>query len=338
MKYSVIIPVYKAEKTIGRCLDSLLNQPHDDVELLIINDGSPDDCGKVCREYASNYSCIRYFEKENGGVSSARNLGLEEAVGDYILFVDSDDYVDSKYFATISAALDESHPDMLLFSVQNVGGGNQVWDTGNYVVDKELEVARKTNEAVQAYLFSNLLSKTFSRKIIQKYNLEFDEELSIGEDQAFVFKYAMHIRKMASISNILYYFVIGNSNSLSRKRRTYLSEQLLKINLDMLSSLNEAAFSERTKDVYLESIVWTHYRSAYSACKELLKFDIPSAERKKRIKQICEMYTIGEMKPIHFRSKVIAFPIVHKLSFVIDALAIHNYRRRQVVPDTLLKQ
>ena len=88
MRYSVIIPVYNAEGTLRRCLDSLVGQHFSDYELLLINDGSTDGSDAICREYASTYSCVRYFAKENGGVSSARNLGLEQAEGEYILFVD----------------------------------------------------------------------------------------------------------------------------------------------------------------------------------------------------------------------------------------------------------
>lgn len=93
MKYSIIIPVYNAEGTLRRCLDSLVGQQFSNYELLLINDGSTDGSDAICREYASTYSCVRYFAKENGGVSSARNLGLEQAEGEYILFADSDDYV-----------------------------------------------------------------------------------------------------------------------------------------------------------------------------------------------------------------------------------------------------
>ena len=94
MQYSVIIPVYNAESTLRRCLDSLINQQSTDYELIVINDGSTDGSEAICREYANMYPQIRYFMKENGGLSSARNMGLEQARGDYIMFVDSDDWMD----------------------------------------------------------------------------------------------------------------------------------------------------------------------------------------------------------------------------------------------------
>ena len=96
MLVSVIVPVYKAEKWLHRCVDSILTQTMEDFELLLIDDGSPDRSGEICDEYAAKDSRVRVFHKENGGVSSARNLGLDNAKGEYICFLDSDDWIDSE--------------------------------------------------------------------------------------------------------------------------------------------------------------------------------------------------------------------------------------------------
>ena len=98
MKYSVIIPVYNSEKTIKRCIESITSQKRNDVEIIIINDGSTDMSEGFCKKLQNEYNNIVYIRKENGGVSSARNSGLSVAKGKYIMFVDSDDYVDDKCF------------------------------------------------------------------------------------------------------------------------------------------------------------------------------------------------------------------------------------------------
>ena len=90
---SIIVPVYKAEQWLHRCVDSILAQTMTDFELLLIDDGSPDKSGEICDEYAAKDNRVRVFHKENGGVSSARNLGLDNAVGDFVMFVDSDDWI-----------------------------------------------------------------------------------------------------------------------------------------------------------------------------------------------------------------------------------------------------
>ena len=95
---SIIVPIYKAEQYIHRCIDSILSQSYTDFELLLIDDGSPDGCGAICDEYVAKDSRVRVFHKENGGVSSARNLGLEKAVGKWISFIDADDYISQDFF------------------------------------------------------------------------------------------------------------------------------------------------------------------------------------------------------------------------------------------------
>ena len=102
-KYTVIIPAYHAEKTLGRCLDSLLSQGRSDIRILLINDGSTDGTEALALEYCRKEPRIEYHRKENGGVSSARNLGLDLARSEYISFVDSDDYVMPGYFDTLAA-------------------------------------------------------------------------------------------------------------------------------------------------------------------------------------------------------------------------------------------
>ena len=92
---SVIVPVYKVEKYLHRCIDSVLAQTFTDFELILVDDGSPDNCGKICDEYAEKDERIHVIHKENGGLSSARNAGLDIATGDYIVFIDSDDYVEN---------------------------------------------------------------------------------------------------------------------------------------------------------------------------------------------------------------------------------------------------
>ncbi len=108
---SVIVPVYNAEKTLRRCVDSILSQTFTEFELLLINDGSKDNSGVICDEYARKDSRIRVFHKENGGVSSARNVGLDNLRGEWVTFVDSDDYVENKYLGVF---YDNKKADLLV--------------------------------------------------------------------------------------------------------------------------------------------------------------------------------------------------------------------------------
>ena len=111
---SIICPVYSAEKYIHRCLDSILAQTFTDFELLMIDDGSPDNSGKICDEYAEKDSRIRVFHKENGGVASARQIGLDNAIGDYTIHIDPDDWVDPNMLEELYAKAKEADADIVI--------------------------------------------------------------------------------------------------------------------------------------------------------------------------------------------------------------------------------
>lgn len=102
-KISIIVPIYKIENYIERCVSSLTSQDYDNIEILLIDDGSPDNCGKICDEISKNDKRIKVFHKENGGLSDARNFGFEKSVGDYILFIDGDDYINSDACSSLLA-------------------------------------------------------------------------------------------------------------------------------------------------------------------------------------------------------------------------------------------
>ena len=320
MQYSVIIPVYNAEGTLRRCLDSLVRQQFSDYELLLINDGSTDGSDAICHEYANTYSCIRYFAKENGGVSSARNLGLEQAKGEYILFVDSDDYVSGNYFASLSDALENAAADLLMFGYRNFGSISTEWDTGEFYEDSEIGIAERVSSAVRQYLFSSLLSKAFKRQIIEQHNIRFANDLAIGEDQAFIFTYAMHIRSIGSIGYHLYNVDVSDGNSLSRKARPYLTEQLMEVNRRMYAAYQAVPHAPKAAKHYEAALSWMTYRSVYSCCKELLKFDYSAKQRRHEIRKICKLYRAERVRSVGWKCRIIALPVQLGWSWAIDRL------------------
>ena len=113
MRFSLIIPVYKVEKYIDKCVGSVLKQDFDDYEILLVDDGSPDNCGKICDDYADKYANIVSLHKENGGLSDARNYGLQYAQGEYILFLDSDDWIAKGCLHVFDKVIGTEHPDVV---------------------------------------------------------------------------------------------------------------------------------------------------------------------------------------------------------------------------------
>ena len=138
-KISIIVPVYNVEEYIHRCIDSILAQTFTDFELILVNDGSPDQCGKICDEYAENDSRIKVIHKKNGGLSDARNAGLEIAQGEYIGFVDSDDYIEHDMYEKLIEACKEDNSQLAMCGRYKVLGeelkpmfsfkGRKIWQS-----------------------------------------------------------------------------------------------------------------------------------------------------------------------------------------------------------------
>ncbi len=130
LKLSIIIPIYKVEQYLRRCVDSLLNQdlPREEYEIILVDDGSPDNCPAICEEYARAHDNVKVVHRENGGLSAARNSGIEVALGQYVQFVDSDDYLEPNVLKTLVEKMDADHLDALRFNYQNVNERYEVFE------------------------------------------------------------------------------------------------------------------------------------------------------------------------------------------------------------------
>lgn len=130
LKLSIIVPVYNVENYLPKCVESLHNQDlsPDEYEIILVDDGSPDRCGAICDEYAARYSQIKVIHRENGGLSAARNHGIEEAQGQYVQFVDSDDFLEPNVLKTLVDKMEQDQLDVLRFNYQNVNEKNEVFE------------------------------------------------------------------------------------------------------------------------------------------------------------------------------------------------------------------
>lgn len=134
MKFSVIVPIYNVEEYLERCIGSVLEQTFNDYELLLVNDGSPDNSAEICRKYLKNGK-VKYFEKENGGLGDARNYGIERAKGEYLVFIDSDDYVEKELLESVNNIIDKYKSDIVIFDYMLV----DMQDELMYVERQKLE-------------------------------------------------------------------------------------------------------------------------------------------------------------------------------------------------------
>lgn len=321
MKYSTIIPVFNAEKTLRRCLDVLLQQDYQDVELLLINDGSTDGSESICREYSHRDPRIRVFSQENHGVSSARNLGLQKATGEYILFVDSDDYVEPDYFAKLDKILASGDSELVFLSYRLVGEKTYTVSMQDEDLVPYEEIPELVAEFLRNQKLNALWSKVFLRRVLKERHLRFDETLDIDEDVNFIFSYILGIKRLRLSADVLYNTTLDNPDSLTRRKRDYLCEQLHKAGLLRKDILKASSLEHKSKVTVEKALDWLYYRGVYSSAAELLKYPFRRRERLEKIREICSVFSDSGLCPACNRRQIISVPVRFRMAWLIDIAA-----------------
>ena len=221
-KVSVVIPIYNNEKYILRCLDSLAAQTLEDIQVLMVNDGSVDNTEAICLDYSKKHPNFEYYYKENGGSASARNVGLEHATGEYVGFVDSDDYVDPAMFEKLYRAAKENGDADMVF--------NPMKDKNSFTLPIPGCYDRK---GMEEYIFQNLLphpintgtfrsfdwgnwSKLIKRSVIEENHIRFFDRSRRCEDLCFAFECTIHSQSYVVMPAELLYHYCVSENSKSR--------------------------------------------------------------------------------------------------------------------------
>lgn len=270
---TIIIPVYKVEAYLKRCLDSLLTQSFTDWEMLLIDDGSPDKSGEICDAYAQKDERIKVVHKKNGGVSSARNAGLDIAKGKWVVFVDSDDWCEANYLADFfNDGLDLQDEDIVLQGRKNEIGGKVT----NALILKDGIYQNVANAMLENDLltFGAPYCKLYSNRVIQKYGIRFPEAYSYGEDTTFFFHVLSVTKRIITTSRCNYHYVDSYDGSLSKKNHDFaLLAAFLKDSMELVKQIDEnsaangklvKAYMPNYKNLLLRSIV-NMYRLRYSA-------------------------------------------------------------------------
>lgn len=214
---SVIVPVYKCEKYLKKCVGSILSQSYSNLEVLLIDDGSPDGSPAICDSFAAADKRVKVFHKENGGASSARNVGLENATGDYVCFVDSDDLVPENSVLDLFQSITKN-ACQYAEGICGILGRSTVKKT----IEKEKIISWAENpKELLCYLTQigsySPYSKIYDAKIIREHNLRFDESLKCSEDTLFIRQYLSHCSRMVLIPTVVYEYNTENEASLSKR-------------------------------------------------------------------------------------------------------------------------
>ena len=243
---SIIIPVYNVEQYLNRCIDSVINQTYKNLEIILIDDGSTDNSGKICDEYALKDNRIKVIHKENGGVSSARNVGLDIAKGEYIGFVDSDDFIELDMYETLLNKMLETGSQLIVCNW--FYGINDNWiENQNFPVQKKLT----TNEALENFYWCMFSwNKLFNRKIIEK--VRFPENCGYGEDIFICLETYIKSNNIVCLNKPKYYYRQNEKSALNghKFKRIYLGC------IDILQK--EIDYAEKNKLFELKNKIYQH--------------------------------------------------------------------------------
>lgn len=234
IKISVVIPIYKVSQDYLRaCFDSLLIQNLQDCEFIIVSDGAPEAECSICEEYASKDSRFKFFKREHAGVSATRNFGIDQAQGEYITFVDSDDWIEDSYTSTISSF--SNSPDIVFFQFNYFNGRNTPYHfpfpQNNYFTGSFEEIQEKL---LMLFNFNNQFdylgytcNKFFKRSILEKNKIRFPEKIPYNEDEIFTLKYCKHISSIQITENKLYNYRIHNSGLTKKKKDPSIFQEIV---------------------------------------------------------------------------------------------------------------
>lgn len=226
-KVSIIVPCFKVEKYLDRCMQSLLNQILKDIEIILVDDGSPDNCSRMCDEYAKKDSRIKVIHKQNAGLGYARNSGIDVALGEYIAFVDSDDHVSTLMYESLYRKAKESHADAVfggIYIESNNGTWNELHEFDNNRTIKNDEVisfmlnmvACKPKIKSERLYEMSVWRAIYKRDIISQYNIRFLSERDIvSEDIPFNIDFLKHAKVVSFIDKGFYYYHLNGTSLTS---------------------------------------------------------------------------------------------------------------------------
>lgn len=227
MRFSIIVPIYKVEPYLVQCIDSILCQTYSDFELILVDDGSPDNCPTICDDYKKKDQRIVLLHKENGGIVSARAAGVEKAKGEYIVFVDGDDFIDITYLDAFSKIIDQYSPEVICCEAHY------------YYTDKTVDVLVNRmdgfydRDRIEKEIFPSLIqekdashfppslwAKAFKKELYKQQQLSGDVRINIGEDGACTIPCVYNANSLYSLNKCMYYYRQSDS-SLTKGRKPF---------------------------------------------------------------------------------------------------------------------
>jgi glycosyltransferase involved in cell wall biosynthesis len=315
-KISLILPVYKVEQFLQKCLDSLVNQTYQNIEIISIVDASPDNSLSIIQKYAERDNRIKFQNlQHNLGVSKARNIGIDLATGDYIMFVDSDDYVDTDMLERYLSEMDKAY-DLIVTGLKIVHPDDK---PDELVVPKPFET-KQINELGEIYPALDELgvlmapyNKLFKRSVLADNNIKFPN-ISLGEDQCFVLDYLLHSTTIKVCSFASYYYVKHLSPTLSKGNQR--SFDAMYEFLDLKFKLKNELLAKMHLPLETDEVFFKKNHIFYSSAIIALyspKFLAPVKKRKKELRKFrkSNLFELYKAQDFGKRQNLIKIPVCY---------------------------
>ena len=278
---SIIVPIYKAEAYIRRCLDSIVAQSFTDWEAILVDDGSPDRSGEICDEYARRDSRIRVIHQENKGVAGARQTGIDNAIGEYSIHCDPDDWLEGDWLECLYSHAKSDGADMVICDFFNERPMGQEYDC-----QKPYELTSKTvfRQLVEGTMHGSTCNKLLRTRLYKDFNITFPLNMVYCEDLFVICQFLSHDIKVSYVPKALYHYdKMSNSNSLSSTVKS-MSREAVDSLIYFTDYVSELRLNEDYQDVindrkcYTKSVIWysQHYspvffRQKYSEIDNILR-------------------------------------------------------------------
>lgn len=314
VKISVIVPVYKVEKYLDRCVESIVNQTYKNLEIILVDDGSPDNCPAMCDAWIEKDERIRVIHKENGGVSSARNLGIDESTGDYIGFVDSDDWIEPDMYESLLNAIKNTDSDVAIC-------GFYYESLLQTICSEGCDCILNGKDILKTYILDNirpeLWNKLFSVRLFVG-NERLDEQCAYAEDLLFNYHLFKKAKRVVEIKNCKYHYQQGCENSVTaayindaRATSWYVTKFIVE--------------EQRENNELYHICVWRHVRTLFAILNRIIishdKYFIDKyfSDITKEILLYREEILIDKRFALKYKLAVIFITISPKLYFKINS-------------------
>ena len=259
---SIIVPIYNSEKYLERCIKSIISQTYNNIEIILVNDGSKDSSLLICKEFEKKDNRIIIIDLPNKGVSHARNQGTSIANGVYIQYIDSDDFVDNIYIETLCSTLQNKNVELVVCAIESFdikGNKFDEWKVKENRLDFNNINKTLFLELIQKFLLFGPVNKLYKKEIITNNSILFDTSLSYGEDLLFNLEYFKHIDSLAITDKIAYKYIHDNTESLSKKRYANKTALAKRIHYALLTFFKRLELTDNESMSILYHRLFDHY-------------------------------------------------------------------------------